>query len=278
MKIKDLQKRLSVPAPAKINLFLHILGKRDDGYHLLESLVVFTEYGDVVTVEEASELSLEINGEFASELLAFPKEQNLVWKTALAVQKSFNTPLFAKITLTKNLPIASGIGGGSADAAATIIALCKLWKLDLSTEELHEIALKLGSDVPICLNGKTAMMRGVGEQIEEIEFNEAGYIVLINPLLKLSTAEVFSEFKIENIDRKNTEQRNDLEQIAIKKLPIIAEIITALQATEGCISARMSGSGATCFGLYKTKTDADNAKKKLIKQFPKSWCVSSKIL
>lgn len=269
---------ISVPASAKINLFLHIVGKRDDGYHLLESLVVFTKYGDMITVEEASELSLEITGEFASELSAFPKEKNLVWKAAIAVQKLLDKPRFAKITLTKNLPIASGIGGGSADAAATIKALCQLWKLNLSTEELNKIALQLGSDVPVCLNGRSAIMSGIGEEIEEVSFNEASYIVLINPLLALSTAEVFSEFKLKLTDDKNIEQRNDLEQIAIKKLPIIAEIITALQATDGCVSARMSGSGATCFGLYKTKTDADSAKKKLKIIFPDFWCVSSKIL
>ena len=188
---------ITIPAPAKINLSLRIVGKREDGYHLLESLVVFAKYGDEIEVQPAKELSLEIIGEFADALQNEPKEKNLVWRAAVALRRHCEEALAdaaiqkseenkgwiaschatlavrnaevvrsgAKITLTKNLPIGSGIGGGSADAAATLKALCQLWKLDISPEELAEIGLKLGSDVPVCLYGKPAIMLGIGEII-----------------------------------------------------------------------------------------------------------------
>ena len=283
--------RITVNAPAKINLFLHVVGKRDDGYHLLESLVVFADYGDVVEVEESDKISLEIIGKYADALMGFPSENNLVWKAAIAVQKYLPRPLGAKIILTKNLPIASGIGGGSADAAATIKALLKLWKLDISDKKLAEIALNLGSDVPVCLYGKPAIMGGVGEEITPVTLQDKGYIVLINPNIPLATAEVFAAYKLvmpnANIQKSlNTsirwhdiiEYKNDLEPAAIAKLPIIGEMLDSLRNTQGCFLARMSGSGATCFGLYHDELSAQNAASAVQKIYPQAWCVSAKIL
>jgi len=261
-----------VTAPAKINLSLRVLGKRADGYHELESNVVFSEYGDLVAVSQADDLSIEIVGEFTSQLAGEPPENNLVWKTAIALQKRSGAKLGAHITLTKNLPIGSGIGGGSADAAATLRALVKLWNIDISEDELYKIGLKLGADVPVCLYGKPATMRGVGEDITPATTPAQKYMVLLNPLIHLSTAEVFSAFTGEK-----SSCTNDLQPAAIKKLPIIAELINAIKSTKNCKFAQMSGSGATCFGLYESEQDAKNAANQLKEIYREMWCISTKI-
>lgn len=260
-----------------------MVGKRQDGYHLLESIVVFTEYGDLLDAVEDDNLSLEIIGEFAADLQKFPAENNLVIKAAKSLQNYSSTKQGAKITLAKNLPIASGIGGGSADAAATIKLLCNLWQMDISEQKLLEIASSLGSDVPVCLYGKPAFMSGVGEKITPIGLLEKYHIVLINPKIPLATSEVFNNFGSEfsevlgiGLDIKN--YQNDLEKPAIKILPIIGEIIEAIGKTKGCLLARMSGSGATCFGLYYDEISAINAKAQLKKLYSDFWCVSSKII
>jgi 4-diphosphocytidyl-2-C-methyl-D-erythritol kinase len=282
---------LIIPAPAKINLFLHITGKREDGYSLLQSLVAFTEYGDEIQVAENSELSLEIAGEFGHELATYDVKDNLVIKAAIALQEYINKPLGAKIKLVKNLPIASGIGGGSSDAAATLRALCELWRIAISDGELLEIAIKLGSDVPVCLSGNTALMSGIGEEVKEVDLQGKTYIVLVNPNIHLSTAEMFGDFwKNPSLTAKNFELNefsiqelanekysNSLQPIAISRLPIIGEIINELRTSENCVAARMSGSGATCFGLYYDKISAENARKKLQRLYPQSWCIDTKI-
>lgn len=275
------------------------MGKRADGYHLLESLVVFTEYGDEIQVIEDNKLSLEIVGEFSSALSNLPKENNLVWRAAIALQNYLSESkdsksCGARIILTKNLPIASGIGGGSADAVATIHALCELWKIDINDKKISEIALSLGSDVPVCLYGKTALMRGVGDEITEVTLQEKPYILLINPNIPLATADVFKDFSKKPFFSSKQSfilsqfscaeitnemgYGNALEAIAIKKLPVIGEIIESLRITQGCLFARMSGSGATCFALYNDKIEADNAVKKLKEIYKQAWCVSTRII
>lgn len=283
---------VAIPAPAKINLFLHITGKRDDNYSLLESLVVFTEYGDEILVTEADGLRLEISGIFGHELSKTKLEDNLVIKAALALQHFSGKSPGANIKLVKNLPIASGIGGGSSDAAATLHALIELWKIDISSEELARIAIKLGSDIPVCLYGKPALMSGIGEEIKEVSLKENPYIVLINPNTHIATADIFKdfwkmqptlseacgtiEFSITEIaDEKK--YSNYLQSSAIARLPVIEEIIKTLNFDPNCLVARMSGSGATCFGLYNDKASSENARKKLQELYPQSWCVNTVI-
>lgn len=281
-----------VQAPAKVNLFLHITGKRADGYHLLDSLVVFADYGDVVEVAENDAISLEIDGEYASSLLSVRMEENLVWKAATALREYNQAKTGAKIRLTKKLPPSSGIGGGSADAAAAIRALIDLWKLDIGNEELFRLALSLGSDVPVCLRGKPAWMRGTGELVTPVELPEDGYIVLANPNIGISTVEIFREFKFKGSAAKkknlsivpafaemadNMQYGNDLEEAAARKLPVIGEIVSLLQIQTGCCFARMSGSGATCFGIFKNESDAYGAAKELKRKYPEFWCVSARI-
>jgi 4-diphosphocytidyl-2-C-methyl-D-erythritol kinase len=274
------EKTIKTTAHAKINLSLRIVGKRDDGYHLLDSTVVFSEYGDEIRVTESDTLSLEIVGEFARSLQSEPHEKNLVWKAAIALREFSSKNCGANITLTKNLPIASGIGGGSADAAATLIALNTFWGLNLSQETLADIALKLGADVPVCLYGKPAIMRGIGEDIREFTMAEKPFIVLINPNKPLATTDVFREFaKHHGSDNEEvtSEFSNDLEDAAIELMPEIGDILVSISYTKGCYLVNMSGSGATCFGLYHDKLSADNAKKELQGLYPDAWCVSTAI-
>lgn len=284
-------KNITVQAQAKINLFLHLTGKRKDGYHLLDSLVVFAGCGDVLEVEEADNISLEIVGKYSAALADAHQEKNLVWKAAVALRKYSVNNQGARIRLIKNLPVASGIGGGSADAAAAIRALRVLWKLDIPERELSEIALGLGSDVPVCLYGKPALIRGVGEEVIPVTLREKAYMVLVNPNIPLATAEIFQSFNFSGKAHRTlaedivsleeiTDGRgygNDLEPAAINKLPVIREMLAALRTTEACFLARMSGSGATCFGLYHDKETARNAARELQILYPLAWCEATHV-
>ena len=176
-------------APAKLNLYLHVTGQRDNGYHELDSLVAFASVSDRVHVEPAPELSLEIEGLFAEGLV--PDEGNLVWRAAKALRAMAEISNGARMTLTKNLPVASGIGGGSADAAATVRALVRLWGVNPATQDLSGLALTLGADVPVCLYGRSAYIRGIGGRIRPGPALPSAYLVLVNPGVAVSTSTVF---------------------------------------------------------------------------------------
>ena len=263
-------------ARAKVNLALHVVGRRADGYHLLDSLVAFADFGDVVTVEPAPSLSLSITGPMAAGLSAGP--DNLVLKAA----QMLGSPLGAAITLEKRLPIASGIGGGSADAAATMQALGALWGCALP--DAGQV-LALGADVPVCLAGQSCRMAGIGDQISPIALPPA-HLVLVNPGVGLSTAAVFGAL----LRRDNPPLppaapmpdavalaaylchcRNDLEAPALSIVPQIGAVLAALQGQKGCLLARMSGSGATCFGLFASASAAEAAATALRAQSGAWW-------
>ena len=263
-------------ARAKVNLALHVVGRRADGYHLLDSLVAFADFGDVVTVEPAPSLSLSITGPMAAGLSAGP--DNLVLKAA----QMLGGPLGAAITLEKRLPIASGIGGGSADAAATMQALGALWGCALP--DAGQV-LALGADVPVCLAGQSCRMAGIGDQISPIALPPA-HLVLVNPGVGLSTAAVFGAL----LCRDNPPLppaapmpdvvalaaylghcRNDLEAPALSLVPQIGAVLAALQGQTGCLLARMSGSGATCFGLFASASAAEAAATTLRAQSAAWW-------
>lgn len=253
-------------ARAKINLALHVTGRRADGYHLLDSLVAFADLGDRVTVSSSDSLSLTLTGPMAAGLAAEP--DNLVLRAARLMGCG------AAITLEKHLPIASGIGGGSADAAATLAALAELQGCDLPGPDA---VLTLGADVPVCLDGRAARMRGIGEEITPVSL-PAGFIVLVNPGFGLATADVFRALtRRDNPELPKMESwpdiaalaaylarcRNDLEPPARALAPMIGTVVEALQAQAGCLIARMSGSGATCFGLFATQDAAEAAARAL---------------
>jgi 4-diphosphocytidyl-2-C-methyl-D-erythritol kinase len=254
-------------APAKINLFLHAGAQREDGYHELESLVVFTGIADDLTFEAADTLSLVLDGPFAAALRNEP--DNLVLRAARALGAHGG----ARITLTKNLPVASGIGGGSADAAAALRGLMQLWKLTVPPQALHGIALSLGSDVPVCLASAPAWMTGRGEHIQAVNLPVNAAMVLANPGVSVSTADVFANLEDPtglgaiNPDRIRSTQelceylkdtRNDLEAPARAIAPVIGDVLAALSKS-GALLARMSGSGATCFGIYEDDAAASAA-------------------
>ena len=180
---------ISVKAPAKINLYLHVTGRRADGYHLLDSLFVFAKDGDVVSVRNAEGLSLKIVGPYAAGLSN--GEDNIILKAARALAKVCGKVPDAEIVLEKNLPVASGIGGGSADAAAALKALTRLWKTDVPTEKLYETALKLGADVPSCLASKAVQVSGIGDVLTPAPQLPEMFVLLVNPNKPVSTPAVF---------------------------------------------------------------------------------------
>lgn len=267
------------PARAKLNLYLHVTGRRGDGYHLLDSLVVFAEAGDAITAAPADALTLGVDGPFAPALR--DEKDNLVLRAARALAEATGSPRGAALTLTKNLPVASGIGGGSADAAAALRALCALWAVRPGGAVLDALAAKLGADVPVCLDGKAAFISGIGEQRAAAPKLPAAGLVLVNPGIPLATPAVFAKrtgpfspparFGAAPEDAAGLaallrERRNDLTEAATSLVPEIRAVLAALAASPGCLLARMSGSGATCFGLYADRRAAEGVAASLKKE------------
>lgn len=287
------KKKIREFAPAKINLYLHVTGKREDGYHLLDSLIAFADIGDWIEVEESEELSLSIKGRFGNHLGG--GEDNLVLRATRMLQDKASIKKGAKITLEKNLPIASGIGGGSADAAATLRALQKLWSSEslIPHHQLITLATSLGADIPVCLTNRTSYFGGIGEIIDKIpeELPET-YILLMNPLIATPTPEIFRRRQghfspparllgwpkdVQDLARELEARHNDLEKPAQEMVPIIGEMIGAIGGTPDCLLARMSGSGATCFGLYASAPAAMSAKKILEERYPNWWLAAGRL-
>ncbi|MDR3505987.1 MAG: 4-(cytidine 5'-diphospho)-2-C-methyl-D-erythritol kinase [Acidocella sp.] len=256
---------ISLFAPAKVNLYLHVTAKREDGYHLLDSLAVFPAVGDNVRVEDAAALSLEISGPFGAVLQAEP--DNLLLRAArlLAPERG------AALHLEKNLPVASGIGGGSADAAAALRALSQLWGLNT---ELPPFALQLGADVPVCLASRPARMQGIGEILAPVPRLPEFGMVLVNPGVAVPTPAVFKARQGGFTPAANLPEAwtsvdamvadllnctNDLQAAAIGIQPVIGEVLDVLAALPGAKLARMSGSGATCFAIFSTPAEATAA-------------------
>ena len=266
-------------ARAKINLALHVTGRRADGYHLLDSLVAFAAVGDTITAEPAATLTLHITGPQGAILST---TDNLCLRAARALHPSMG----ARLTLNKRLPIASGIGGGSADAAATLRALSALWSLPLPDEAT---LLTLGADVPVCLAGHAARMQGIGEYITRITLPPV-WTVLANPGVAVPTAQVFAALQSRDnpgltplpaqpdaaaLAAYLQTQRNDLQAAACAIAPAITTTLTALQAQPDCLLARMSGSGATCFGLFATEPAAKTAAQTLRAAQPNWWIAAA---
>lgn len=257
-------------ARAKINLALHVTGRRGDGYHLLDSLVAFADIGDRITVAPAANLTLTLTGPYAD---ALSTVDNLVLKAARTLHPSHG----AHITLHKILPVASGIGGGSADAAATLLALAKLWSLPLPSPDT---LLGLGADLPVCLRSETGRMQGIGDHLTPVALPQL-WAVLANPGTAVATEAVFNALR----HRENPvlpavatpffpwlkAQRNDLQDAAIQIAPAIATTLQALRDLPNCQIARMSGSGATCFALFPSESQSRAAAETLQAARPAWW-------
>jgi 4-diphosphocytidyl-2-C-methyl-D-erythritol kinase len=265
-------------APAKINLALHIRHRRPDGYHEIETLFAFAADGDTVTVVPAECDSFTITGPFAQALISLPERGgrsaaqpqavNLVEKAAEAFSRTFSIAQPHAITLDKHLPIASGIGGGSADAAATLRALARLHAIAPQDPRLFVVAESLGADVPACLLGRTTLGTGKGEALVPVLGLAGTPLLLVNPGVAVSTGAVFARW--DGTDRggiaadgdllaRAIAGRNDLQPPALAIAPVIADVLSALQAADGVILARMSGSGATCFALFENESARDRA-------------------
>ncbi len=280
---------VSERAHAKINLALQITGRRKDGYHELDSIVAFANVADVLTIAPATDVSLDITGPFSGDL---PRDNRnsvvAAWHLLNDFLRQKGAALApAKFLLEKNLPVASGIGGGSADAAAALRGLIRLFDISISAQNLNGIALQLGADVPICLVQKTSRMRGAGEMIAPFSTNLPSSMVLVNPLIPLPTLKVFDALSLDRgqslgaiIGDLNDFRcwRNDLTAPAIKIVPEIANILESLNSQSGIACARMSGSGATCFGLTENFERAELAATAISAKHPGWWVAATTLV
>jgi 4-diphosphocytidyl-2-C-methyl-D-erythritol kinase len=270
-------------AHAKVNLFLHVTGRRGDGYHLLDSLVVFAGVADRIAFEPAADLTLTVTGPFASSLAAEP--DNLVLRAARALAMESGLHPTGALTLEKQIPVASGIGGGSADAAAALRLLHRVWRLNVASPAMDVIAAGLGADVPVCLHNQPLRMRGVGEHLTQAPSLPTSGLVLVNPGVPLATVSVFrartGPYSLEAVLPNGWAtagemaaalggMSNDLEAPAIGLVPAISDVLRAIANAPGCLLARMSGSGATCFGLFGSAEEAAVAARELAR--PGWWC------
>lgn len=266
------QGTLRLTAPAKINLYLHVTGRRDDGYHLLDSLIVFTGLADELEFSPGRGLSLSVEGEFAEK--AGPDDENLVLRAARALAQQANIDRGMTARLIKNIPAAAGLGGGSADAAATLLGLMQFWNIADADVDLPGIALGLGADIPVCLAGRPSFVAGIGEVITPAPALPGAGLLLVNPGVALSTPSVFARrrggfsppaiFYDTPVDARElaallADRGNDLTEAAIALAPVIGDVLAELEALPGCHLARMSGSGATCFGLFDDEAAATRA-------------------
>lgn len=284
---------ITVEAPAKVNLYLHVTGKRDDGYHLLDSLVVFAGVGDTLVLEQADGLHLDLAGPGADALSAGTDGDNIVLRAARMLAEQADIAANAHITLTKRLPVAAGIGGGSADAAATLRGLARLWNLSVPEEDLRNLGLRLGADLPVCLTGRPTTMTGIGEHLAPAPALPPAWLLLVNPRRPLSTPAVFkarhggftpaqplteAPKTAQALAVALAARRNDLTAAAITLEPVVADMLALIAAQPQCLLARMSGSGATCFGLFADQALAQAAATTLAHTQPQWWVAAAPLL
>ncbi len=273
--------------PAKLNLFLKVLGKRADGFHDLESLFAFTDLFDVLEVKKSAEFAVKVSGEFANLL----DEKNNLFVTIFSFFKEeFNLDAAVKINIEKNIPIGAGLGGGSSNAASFMLALNEIFALNLSKENLQKLSLKFGSDIAFFFESQAAIVKGRGEKITQFPNFAPISALLINPKIHLSTKQIFTNFNANYSPEIATEKLlekkvldltknlpNDLEYPAIISAPAILKIIENAK-DRGAKIAKMSGSGSSCFAIFESEKDLENADIFFHKNFPNYFCKKIKIL
>lgn len=267
-------------ARAKVNLALHVLGRREDGYHDLDTLFVFAEAGDLLTVAPAETLTLKVTGPFAA---ALAKEgDNLVLRAARSLAERYGVRHGAALSLDKRLPVAAGLGGGSADAAAALRLLSRFWSLDAREDDLLDLAAAIGSDVPACLLSRTMRGGGRGDRLTPAAADLAVTpLLLVNPGVEVSTPEIFDRWSAPGsgpLPDDPLAGANDLQAPAIALAPVIAEVLDQLARSPGLRLARMSGSGATCFGLFATDAHRDAAEASIAASRPAWWTLSTRLV
>lgn len=272
---------------AKINLCLHVVGRRDDGYHLLQSLVAFAAIGDALSVSPHPALTLEVTGPFAPELGS--AQHNLVLRAATRLREAYRVTDGASIILQKNLPVASGMGGGSGDAACALHLLEKHWNLKTKPSQMKALAFALGADIPACLISRAGWLQGIGEEFTPLQHFPKAYVVLVNPRVPMPTDQIFASYRrrqlnfspplsmpngfstVHELAEFIGRTTNDLSADAVVMYPEIAQRLSSLNADSNVLVARLSGSGATCFGVCATERDAREAAEHLAASFPDDW-------
>ncbi|MEX0344860.1 MAG: 4-(cytidine 5'-diphospho)-2-C-methyl-D-erythritol kinase [Rhizobiaceae bacterium] len=284
----NLEPSTQILAPAKINLALHVVGQRTDGYHLIETLCVFAEDGDRLVVSDSARDEFEICGPFANAVPA--SGHNLVMAARDALRTSFAEEAAGPVAirLEKNVPVAAGLGGGSSDAAAALILLSRHWQLELDNGTLAKTGLPIGADIPMCVHAVPLIARGVGEAIETIADFPSLAMVLVNPGVPVPTGDIFAGLKskqnpplpalpcdltVTSLIDWLSSTRNDLQPPAGSLVPEIAESLHALEGS-GAVSARMTGSGATCFGIFRSMDEALAAERIIASDYPQ-WFVKA---
>ena len=281
---------IQLKSRAKINLSIDVLGKREDGYHLVEMIMQTIDLFDKIKIFSLKEDTIIIE----SNSLDIPLDStNIVYKAADLIKKQYNIKEGVKIIIEKNIPIAAGMAGGSSNAAAVLVGLNQLWQLKLSENKLKELGLKLGADVPFCIGGQTALAENIGEKLTKIDgLSENIFILVCKPELFVSTKEIYEEIDSKIIEKRpnnklliqllkeNKIQQiadnmyNVLEEVTREKYPVIEEIEKIMMENDA-LGSMMSGSGPTVFGLYINREDAENCKNKLLKKFSQVYIVKS---
>jgi 4-diphosphocytidyl-2-C-methyl-D-erythritol kinase len=283
---------VQVTAPAKINLFLEITGKRTSGYHILDSLFTFSDFGDVLHFQvPANEWSLSVSGDFASSISDEPLCDNLILKAARLLSAKLPDSFPTSISLDKAIPVAAGLGGGSVDAAACLLALQQLWPTKPTEAELQKLALQLGADVPASLLSQSQIVRGIGDDRTLIADFPSFEILLVNPRIPLSTKAVFQNWTPDFSSARSWPKSgnkegwldfihsriNSLQATAIRICPEIQLILTSLNELEGCQLARMSGSGPSCFAIFNNDQEAHHASRELARLRPNWWVKQTRL-
>lgn len=279
-------------AKAKVNLALHVVGRRDEGYHALDTVVVFAEHGDALALANGKPTRLKVEGPFGGQVPL--DESNLAVRAFEVLRRATNRPELGsgELLLFKDLPVAAGLGGGSADAAAAMILLDRKESLGLADETMYEAAETLGADVPMCLVAGALRARGNGADVERLADFPELHLVLVNPRVAVSTASVFAALErrdnagigpdaaglrtLDDVVGFLAETRNDLEPTTLALHPEVGEVLDVLNGLEDCLFARMSGSGATCFGLFRDRLSARHAAMRLRRAFPAWWVIPTR--
>ena len=274
-------------SPAKINLFLEVKNKRIDGYHDIQSLMTFCDFGDTLSVSKSKDFRIKLDGPFSSSLI---NKENLIQKTVKKLEDLFQRKFNVEVVLKKKLPIASGMAGGSSNAATFIACVKEIFRLE-EVDGFNELLLSLGADVPFCYNGKTALVTGIGENIKFTKNLKEYFVLLVNPKIEVSTKEIFNNINFKDISYKEDkvilsnlikleffkDRSNHLENYAIKQFKIIGEILSYLSKIKGSVLSRMTGSGATCFALFDCIEDLEEAEYLTTKRFKDCWIKSTKL-
>jgi 4-diphosphocytidyl-2-C-methyl-D-erythritol kinase len=283
---------VTLAAPAKLNLYLHVTGKRSDSYHLLDGLVAFADVGDRLTISASPSLDFTASGPFAAEL-GGDQETNLVVRAARELARAAGRQPYYAFHLTKNLPVASGIGGGSADAAACLRGLAQLWEIDPASDLVRKVAEGLGADVPVCVDGRAVFMGGIGTDLAAAPALPQAGLLLVNPGVALPTPSVYRtrqggfsppmRFDDPPPDAQAladllADRHNDLTSAAVTLVPAIDIVLRALEHAQDCLLARMSGSGATCFGIFPDLAKATDAGAAIAADHPGWWIAPSRLV